>query len=121
MTDRSPRAAFALVVGVTVVLSVGLSLARVPSAVLFASLVGGMAHALTSPTPLELPTWSYRLAQGIIGVVIGAMVSASALARIGHDLLPIGLVMLATLVVSVLSGRLLALRRDVSPSPASSR
>ncbi len=67
MTARSPRAALALVVGVTVVLSVLLSLVHLPSAVLFASLVGGMAHALTSPTVLEVPPWLYRLAQGASG------------------------------------------------------
>jgi membrane AbrB-like protein len=97
-----------------VVLSVALSLGHVPSAVLFASLIGGMAHALTSPTELVLPPSAYRLAQGAIGVVIGAAVSGPALERIGHDAVPIGLVMLATLVISVVAGRLLALRKDVS-------
>lgn len=84
-SERSPRAALAVVVGVTVVLSVLLSLVHLPSAVLFASLVGGMAHALTSPTPLELPSGLFRIAQGTIGVVIGAVVSLPALERIGHD------------------------------------
>ena len=112
--ERAPRAALALVVAVTLVLSVGLSLLRLPSAVLFAALVGGIAHALTSPTELRIPSWSYRLAQGVIGVVIGATVTLSALERIGHDVLPIGLVMVATLLLSVLAGRLLALRSDVS-------
>jgi membrane AbrB-like protein len=114
MTDRSPRASLVLVVGITIVLSVVLSLLHLPSAVLFASLVGGMAHALTSATVLELPSWVFRLAQGTIGVVIGAVVSVPALERIGHDLLPIGLVMVATLLISIAAGRLLALRSDVS-------
>lgn len=114
-TERSRPAAVALVVTVTVLLSVVLSLMHLPSAVLFASLIGGMAHALTSPTELELPSGVYRLAQGTIGAVIGAVVSLPALERIGHDLLPIGLVMVATLLLSVLAGRLLALRSDVSP------
>ncbi len=114
-SERSPRAALAVVVGVTVVLSVVLSLVHLPSAVLFAALVGGMAHALTSPTPLELPSGLFRVAQGTIGVVIGAVVSLPALERIGHDVLPIGLVMVATLVISLVAGRLLSLRDDVSP------
>jgi uncharacterized membrane protein AbrB (regulator of aidB expression) len=79
--ERSPRTALALVVGVTVVLSVALSLVHLPSAVLFAALVGGMTHALTSPTPLELPSGLFRVAQGTIGVVIGAVVSLPALER----------------------------------------
>jgi membrane AbrB-like protein len=112
--ERSPKAALALVVGVTVVLSVLLSLLHLPSAVLFASLVGGIAHALTSTTVLRIPSWTYRVAQGAIGVVIGATVTLPALERISHDVLPIGLVMVATLLISVLAGRLLALRSDVS-------
>jgi membrane AbrB-like protein len=112
--ERSPRAALGLVVGLTVVLSVALSFAHLPSAVLFASLIAGMAHALTSPTVLQVPNAFYRLAQGAIGVVIGAVVTLPALERIGHDLLPIGLVLMATLLLSVLAGRLLALRSDVS-------
>jgi membrane AbrB-like protein len=114
VTDRSPRAAIGLVLGVTVVLSVVMSVVHVPSAVLFASLIGGMAHALTSPTPLDLPPWLFRVAQGTIGVVIGAVVSLPALERIGHDVIPIGLVMVATLLISIAAGRLLALRSDVS-------
>ncbi len=55
-TERSPRSALALVVAMTGVLSVVLSLLHLPSAVLFAALIGGIAHALTSPTPLELPS-----------------------------------------------------------------
>jgi len=102
------------VVAVTVVLSVLLSWLHLPSAVLFAALVGGMAHALTSPTVLVLPPMLFRLAQGVIGVVIGAVVSLRAVERIGQDLLPIALVMAVTLLVSVAAGRLLALRADVS-------
>jgi membrane AbrB-like protein len=114
VTERSPRAAITLVLGVTVVLSVVMSAVHVPSAVLFASLIGGMAHALTSPTTLDLPPWLFRLAQGTIGVVIGAVVSLPALERIGHDVVPIGLVIVATLLISITAGRLLALRSDVS-------
>ena len=104
--ERSPRAAALLVLTVTVVLSIGFALVHLPSAVLFAALLGGMAHALTSPTELVLPPSGYRLAQGAIGVVIGAAVSGPALERIGHDVVPIALVMLATLVISVVAGRL---------------
>ena len=112
--ERSPRAALVLVVGLSVVLGVALSWVHLPSAVLFASLIAGMAHALTSPTVLEVPVALNRLAQGVIGTVIGAVVTLTALERIGHELLPIGLVLVATLVLSVLSGRLLARRSDVS-------
>jgi membrane AbrB-like protein len=112
--ERSARAALVLVVGLTVVLSVTLSWVHLPSAVLFASLLAGMAHALTSQMVLEVPMALYRLAQGTIGAVIGAVVTLTALERIGHEMLPIGLVLVATLLLSVLAGRLLALRSDVS-------
>jgi membrane AbrB-like protein len=42
------------------------------------------------------------------------VVSLPALERIGHDAVPITLVMVATLLISVVAGRLLAVRDDVS-------
>lgn len=112
--ERSPAAGLALVVAVTVVLSVAFTLLGLPSAVLFASLLGGMAHALTSPTQVGVPDLAYKAAQGLIGVVIGAAVTLTALRRIAADALPIGLVLLTTLVISIGAGLLLARRRDVS-------
>ncbi|WP_028638113.1 AbrB family transcriptional regulator [Nocardioides sp. URHA0032] len=112
--ERTPLQAVLLVLGVTVALSVALSVLRVPSAVLFGSLLGGMAHALTSPTALTLPPWSFRLGQALIGITIGSLVSLSALADMGPALLPILGVTAATVVISLLAGRTLAIRRDVS-------
>jgi membrane AbrB-like protein len=113
--ERTPLAAASLVLGVTVVVSVGLTLLGLPSAVLFGALVGGMAHALTSPSPLAVPPWAFKGGQALIGVTIGAMVSLAALRRIGDSLVPLLLVTLGTVVVSLVAGRLLALRHDVSP------
>ena len=48
------------------------------------------------------------VAQGTIGVVIGAVVSLPALERIGHDVVPIGLVIVAT--ARHLAGRRVAAR-----------
>ncbi|HEU5035669.1 MAG TPA: AbrB family transcriptional regulator [Nocardioides sp.] len=111
---RTPWEAAALIIGVTVVLSVVLSLLHVPSAVLFGSLVGGMAHALSSPVPLALPAWSFRIGQALIGITIGALISLSALADMGSALLPILGVTAATVLISLAAGRVLAIRRDVS-------
>ena len=113
--QRSSRAAAALVLGVTAALSVALSALHLPSAVLFASLLGGMAHALTSPTLLRVPPGAFRLGQALIGVTIGSLVSLPALTGMGKALLPITAVTLGTVVLSLLAGRLLAVRRDVSP------
>jgi membrane AbrB-like protein len=112
--DPTPLQAASIVLAVTLVLSVVLSLLRVPSAVLFASLLGGMAHALTSPTPLALPPSSFRIGQAIIGITIGSLVSLSALANMGSALLAIVGVTLGTVAISLVAGRLLAVRRDVS-------
>jgi membrane AbrB-like protein len=112
--ERSPRQAAVLVVGTTVVLAVSFSAMQVPSAVLFASLLGGMAHALTSPTVFALPPWSFRVGQALIGVTIGALISLSALADLGSALVPVVLVTLATIGVSLVAGQVLAAHRDVS-------
>ena len=112
--DRSPVAAWALVLVVTVATSVGFELLGLPSAVLFGALLGGMAHALTSPTPLRVPPFTFRIGQALIGVTIGSLVSLSALTSMGSDLLPILAVTLGTVVISLFAGRVLAVRDDVS-------
>ncbi|MEQ4500282.1 AbrB family transcriptional regulator, partial [Nocardioides kribbensis] len=104
-----------LVLAVTAAVSLALGALGLPSPVLFGALLGGMAHALTSPTELRVPPAAFRVGQGVIGVTIGAMVSVAALQQAGRDLLPIALVTLGTLALSLGAGRLLALRRDVSP------
>jgi membrane AbrB-like protein len=112
---RSPAASVALVLAVTAVLSVAFSLLHLPSAVLFGSLLGGMTHALTSSTVIAIPPSAFRLGQALIGITIGSLVSLSALTGMGSALLPIAAVTAGTVLVSLLAGRLLALRRDVSP------
>ncbi|CAN5413953.1 AbrB family transcriptional regulator [soil metagenome] len=99
---------------VTVVLSVGFSLLGLPSAVLFGSLVGGMAHALTSPTAIKVPAGAFRLGQALIGATIGTLVSLEALKEIGSELAAIVAITSGTVVISLVAGRLLALRQDVS-------
>jgi membrane AbrB-like protein len=112
MTPRGRAAA--LVLAVTIASSLVLSLVAVPSAVLFGAVLGGMAHALTSPTPLAVPTWAFRVAQGLVGITVGALVELTTLRRMASGSLPIIGVVVATLLVSVLAGRVLAVRRDVS-------
>lgn len=113
-TPRTPLAAAVLVVGSTVLFSVVFIVLHLPSAVLFGSLLGGMTHALTSPTPLHVPPFAFRVGQGLIGVTIGSLVSVSSLAALGSALVPILAVTLATILLSLLGGRVLALRKDVS-------
>ena len=114
-TPRTPLAASVLVVVVTAILSIVFSLLHFPSAVLFASLLGGMTHALTSPTRLAVPPIAFRIGQGLLGVTIGSLVSFSSLVSMGSTMLPILVITVGTISVSLLAGRLLGLRSDVSP------
>lgn len=115
-TPRSPLRSVVLVLAVTVVLSAALTAVQVPSPVLFAAVIGGMAHALTSPTPLALPGWGVVVAQGLIGITVGALVDLATLQRLGTEAVPVVLVVVGTLALSIGAGRVLALRRDVSPT-----
>ena len=85
------------------------------SPVLFGALAGGLVHGLRSSVPLAVPAPLFRTAQALIGVTIGAQVTGPALRGIAADGVPIALATLGTLVVSLGAGRLLALRRDVTP------
>jgi uncharacterized protein len=112
--DRSPVAAWGLILAVTAVASLSFALLALPSPVLFGALLGGMVHALTSSRALGVPVLAFRVGQALIGITIGSMVSLEALARMRSDLLPIVMVTLGTLVASLAAGWLFARRRDVS-------
>jgi uncharacterized protein len=112
--ERTRAQGLALVLAVTVVASTVFELLGLPSAALFGSLLGGIAHALTSPTDLRLPESSFRLGQALVGVVVGSTISVDALAAMRDDVLTIALVTVGTIVISLIAGALLALRREVS-------
>ena len=114
-----PVRAWLVVILVTVAASALFTVLRLPSPVLFGSLVGGMVHALGSRTELEMPPLAFRVGQALVGAVIGALVQLSTLARLAHDWPSVVLVTVGTLVISLVAGRLLALRRDVSPATGS--
>ena len=113
-TSRTIRS-WVVVVALTVVVSVGFSLLRLPSPVLFGSLVAGMAHALVASDELDVPPLAFRVGQALVGAVIGALVQLPTLLRIASDWPSVVLVTVGTLAISVAAGRLLALDRDVSP------
>ncbi|NUR05579.1 MAG: AbrB family transcriptional regulator [Nocardioidaceae bacterium] len=111
---RGSRRRWLAVAGAAAVASGAFVLLGLPSAVLFGSLLGGMAYALASPEPLEMPEWGSRLGQALVGVVIAALIQVPTLAALADDWPAVLLVMVGTLVVSLGAGRLLALRSDVS-------
>jgi membrane AbrB-like protein len=61
-----------------------------------------------------MPPLAFRLGQALVGAVIGALVKLPTLARLASDWPSVLLVTLGTLAISLVAGRLLALRRDVS-------
>lgn len=104
-----------LLAAVSVAATVALTALGVPSAGLFAALVVGIVLALSNLAPAAVPRKVGIAAQGVLGVYIGTMVSRDAVGALGpHWLLVLG-VAVATLLISVLFGALLGLRRDVSP------
>ena len=65
---------WALLIAVTVAVTVPLTRVGVPSAALFAALVVGIVLALTSLAPARIPRPGGVAAQGVLGVYIGTMV-----------------------------------------------
>ncbi len=108
-------AKWALLLAVTVAVTVPLTMVGVPSAALFAALVVGIALALASLAPERMPRPAGLAAQGVLGVYIGTMVNRDAVSALGPDWAIVIGVAVATLVLSVIAGALLGLHRDVSP------
>jgi membrane AbrB-like protein len=101
---------------VTVLTSLLFAVLHLPSPVLFGALAAGMVHALTSPVELDMPPLVFRLGQALVGAVIGALVKLPTLVRLASDWPSVALVTVGTLAISLVAGRALALRRDVSPA-----
>jgi uncharacterized protein len=106
---------WALLVVITVAVTVPLNLLGVPSAALFAALIVGIVLALTSLAPRGVPRRAGIAAQGVLGVYIGTMVHRDALTALGSDWPIVVAVAVATLVLSIVAGALLGLHRDISP------
>jgi membrane AbrB-like protein len=101
-----------------VVASVLLTLARVPSALLFGGLLGALAYALLAPRALEAPRWVSLAGQGVVGTIVGASVDWQTFADLGSAWPVVVAVSASTIVVSVLAGQLLRLHRGVTPVTA---
>jgi membrane AbrB-like protein len=106
---------WAVLAAVTAAVTYPLTLIGVPSAALFAALVVGIALALASVAPSRLPRPAGVAAQGVLGVYIGTMVQQDAVGALGGDWPVVVAVAIATLLLSVVCGTLLAMHRDVTP------
>jgi membrane AbrB-like protein len=106
---------WALLIAVTVGVTLPLTYLGVPSAALFAALVVGVALALSGWAPGRVSRPAAIAAQGTLGVYIGTMVHQDAIAALGPDWPIVAVVAVATLVLSIVFGALLALHRDITP------
>jgi len=106
---------WALLIAVTTGVTFPLTRIGVPSAALFAALVVGIVLALASLAPGRVPRKAGVAAQGVLGVYIGTMVHEDAVGALGSDWTIVVAVAVATLLLSVVAGALLGLRRDVTP------
>ncbi|MFB9376655.1 AbrB family transcriptional regulator [Kineococcus gynurae] len=124
MTSRAgrvlrARGPSALVVVVAVVgVTVGLDRLGVASPALFAGLLVGLVDALLRPAPLTVPRPLAQAAQGVVGVSVGVLVQLSTFAAVGAHWLSVVLVVLGTLALSLLTGRLLGRHPAVDPVTA---
>ena len=82
--------------------------AGLPSAYLFAALLGGLAYALIVPGRLTLPPIGFQVGQAVTGVALGTFVQGSTLTGLGTRWIAVVLVSVATLAVTIAAGVLLA-------------
>lgn len=104
-----------ILLAVTVAVTIPLTNLGVPSAALFAALAVGIALALMVAGPQRVPRKIGVAAQGALGVYIGTMVQQDALSTLKGDWAIVVAVAVGTLLLSIIAGALLGLRRDVTP------
>jgi uncharacterized protein len=105
---------WALLIAVTATVTVPLELVGVPSAALFAALAVGILLALAALAPSRVPRPAGVAAQGVLGVYIGTMVDQDAVSALGSDWPIVVAIAVATLLLSIVAGALLGLRREVT-------
>lgn len=103
---RNPR--LLLVVAGIVVATFGIDRLGLPAPSLFGGLAVGLGYALLARDELHLPLAMPPAAQAVIGVVMGVHVQPETLRGLAGAWLPITVVTLATLLLTVLCGLLLA-------------
>jgi uncharacterized protein len=97
-------ARWAGVLALTAVAALACSVAGLPSPVLFAGLIGGVAAALALGWRMALPRVAWSGAQAVTGVAVGAYVQGSTVQAVGEHILPVALVSIATLALTVVAG-----------------
>jgi uncharacterized protein len=79
-----------------------------PAGYLYSALVAALAYALIVPGRLSMPPRAFRVGQAVTGVALGTFIQSSTLRDLGDRWLPVTLVSVATLVVTIAAGLVLA-------------
>ena len=116
---QSAVSAWAGLLGLVGGVSLVLTVLGFPSPLLFGGLVGALVFTLSPSRQVAVPSWSFTVGQGIIGVTIGAVVHWGTLADLGSDWPAVIVISVVTLSLSVVAGQLLRLHRGVSTVTAS--
>ena len=90
---------------------------HVPAAWLIGPLIVAIIGAIGG-IDLRLPRWSLTIPQGVIGVTIAQVFSLPVLAEVGHQWIPILIVVLSTVVAAGIAGWLLAHYSPISAPTA---
>lgn len=85
----------------------------VPSPALFAGLAVGLAVALGTRWGLDLPMVGMRLAQAILGVSLGLLVTPETLRELGGNAAPILVVLVLSLAVTIVAGPVMTRISDI--------
>jgi membrane AbrB-like protein len=101
-------AAWAGAVAGTILLGWLLGLVGLPSSYLFGALLLGLGTALVRPGLLQVPPIGFRASQALTGVSLGAYLKSDALSAAAHAWVAVTLVSIATLVLSLGAGVVMA-------------
>src|SRR5829696_9772972 len=95
-----------------------LDAAGLPSSYLFAALLLGLAIALTRPRTVEVSPLTFRAAQAVAGVSLGAYLRTEALQAVAGSIVPVLVVSAGTLALSLAAGAILARTTPLDPPTA---
>src|SRR4051812_49707233 len=92
----------------------------VPSPYLFGALLVGLTRAVAIPRQLVLPRRVFVAAQAVTGVTLGTYLQSSSLHVLADNWVAVALVSLATLLLSLAAGAILA-RATMLDKPTAAR
>ena len=104
----------AVVLAVAAGVAFGFAALGVPSPSLFAGLAVGLLRALAVHRRAGVPSPVGTAAQAVLGVMVGTLLELDTLAALARDWSSVLLVIAGTLALSIVAGRVMALRPDVS-------